>query len=76
MKAKILSVSSLTAKQLDYSIEYGMLAFSVSAQDRLSVNTVIKVELDRPAEKLACDKVWRENTEKNNFHRALIVEKL
>ena len=76
MKAKILSVSSLTAKQLDYSIEDGRLAFSVSAQDRLSVNTVIKVELDRPVEKLACDKVWRENTEKNNFHRALIVEKL
>ena len=76
LDAKILSVSSLTAKELDYSVDGGKLIFSVSAQDRLAVNTVIKVELDRPAAELACDKLWRENVEKNNFARALVVEKL
>ena len=75
LDAKILSVSSLTAKELNYTVENGKLTFSVSAQDRLAVNTVIKMELDRPAAELASDKVWRENVEKNNFAQALIVEK-
>lgn len=76
MDAQILSVSSLTAGSLDYQVEDGKLSFSVSKQDRLANNTVIKVELDRPAAELACDQVWRENTEKTNFAQALVVEKL
>ncbi len=76
LDAQVLSVSSLTAKELDYSIEDGMLTFAVSAQDRLMPNTVIKVELDRPAVELASDQLWRMNWEKANFSQALIVEKL
>nr|MBR4280184.1 alpha-L-fucosidase [Clostridia bacterium] len=74
--AKILSVTSLTAEKLDYAIDGKTLSFSVSARDRLAPNTVIKVELDRPAEALECDKPWRMNVEQTNFAQALVVEKL
>lgn len=74
LDARILSVSSMTAKELEWSIDDGHLSFRVSAQDRMMPNTVIKVELDRPAAELASELIWRVNTEKTNFARALIVE--
>lgn len=76
MQANILSVTSLTAKQLDYSADGGRLTFSVSAQDRLAINTVVKIELDRPAAELASELPWRTNTEQTNFAQAMVVEKL
>lgn len=50
--ANILSVSSLTAKELGYQIEDGVLTFNVGAQDRKDYNTIIKIELDRPVSEL------------------------
>ncbi len=76
LKAGILSVTSLTAKELDYSVDGGTVTFAVSAQDRLAPNTVIKIELDRPAAELVCEQVWRMNTEQTTFAQALVVEKL
>lgn len=74
--ANILSVTSLTAGTLDYAIDGKTLSFSVSPQDRLALNTVVKVELDRPVEELHCDKLWRTNVEKARFGQALIVENM
>lgn len=76
LEANILSVTSLTAKELTYTVEDGALRFSVSAQDRGAPNTVIKVALDRPVAELAADLPWRVNVEKQHFHQALIVEDL
>ena len=55
LEANILSVTSLTAKELTCTVEDGALRFSVSAEDRGAPNTVIKVELDRPVAELAAD---------------------
>ena len=75
LKANILSVSSLTAKNLKYEIKNNSnLIFSVSEEDRNAVNTVIKVELDRPISEIVTDNVvWRVNCEKEFFNTALIV---
>lgn len=75
MNAQILSVSSLTAKELHYAMEDGMLAFSVSAEDRNAPNTVIRLDLDRPAAELAADQLWRINAEKVKFSQVLIVDR-
>ena len=76
LKANILNVSSLTAKQLQYEIrDQSNLTFSVSAADRLAVNTVIRVELDRPVSEISSDAVWRVNCERESFNHAIIVEK-
>ncbi|MBQ8654526.1 MAG: alpha-L-fucosidase [Clostridia bacterium] len=76
LDAKILSVTSLTAKELKYTVEDGVLCFSVSREDRNAPNTVIRVELDRPAAELAADQLWRVNREKVRFGEALIVDNL
>lgn len=77
LNANIVSVSSLTAKELKYEIkDNSSLTFSVSAADRNMPNTVIKVELDRPVSELVTDDVvWRINCENETFNTALIVEK-
>ncbi len=50
--AEIVSVSSLTAAQFNYSIQDGRLTVSVGANDRLALDTIIKIELDRDAEEI------------------------
>ena len=52
LDAEILHVSSLTAEEFSYAIRDGQLSFSVGEKDRLAPDTIIKIELDRPASDL------------------------
>lgn len=73
LDARILSVSSPTTASLRYDMTDGQLRFSVDAQDRLAPDTLVVLELDRPAISLRADIPWRETNETLNRHEAMIV---
>ena len=74
INARILSVYSPTARDLHHEMVDGRLCFSVGEQDRLSLDTLVVLTLDRPAEAVRNnDFPWRlQQTGKG--HAALIVE--
>lgn len=47
LDAQILEVSSPTAQELHHAVHNGRLTFSVGAEDRLALDTILCVQLDR-----------------------------
>ena len=77
MDANILSITSLTASGLRHAMKDGRLIISVSAQDRLALDTIIRIELDRPAAELTAGGEWcAASVAYKEAHSALIVDKL
>ncbi len=77
LEANILSVSSPTANMLQYSINDGTITLSVGEQDRLALDTIVKIELDRPVSQLiSANTPWCMRRQKTQTGQALIVEKL
>lgn len=75
LDAEIQSVSSATAKGLQYTMKDGVITLSVSEEDRLALDTVIQIELDRPVSSLLATGAWCSSSENNTpIHAALIVE--
>lgn len=76
LNAQINRIECLTANDFHWEMDCGHISFHVSAQDRLSPSTIVKIELDRPVDELAADIPWCLNNEQTPSHQALIVEKL
>lgn len=58
--AHIRSVTSPTSDSLQYEMEEGRLCFSVSPQERLALDTLVAVKIDRPVEEIRNDRLpWR-----------------
>ncbi len=62
LDAEILRVFSPTAESLRWEMRDGALSFSVSARDRLAADTVVVLELDRPAGSLRAGIPWQDTT--------------
>lgn len=58
IEADIIGVTSLTADSLRYERTEGRIALSVGEQDRQAPDTIIKIELDRPASELSSQTEW------------------
>lgn len=76
LDASILSVTSPTADTLKYSLHDGHLEFSVGTEDRDNPDTLVTIELDRPAESIRNNSICWRQVRQNNFHAALIVDEL
>lgn len=77
LDAKILSVTSLTADEFHWEMKDGCLSFYVGERDREAVNTVIKIELDRPVGELVSPETnWKQSPRCSYKNGALIVEGL
>ena len=62
LDANILSVASPTAASLRYELTGGQLRFTADARDRQAADTLVVLELDRPALSLRADMPWRESS--------------
>ena len=77
LNATIQRITSLTAKEMNASVSDGAVTFSVSAEDRMQPDTIVKLELDRPVKELVDDTMsWCGEYENQVRNAALIVEQL
>ena len=58
LEAGIVKVTS-TAESLRYEVKDGALSFCVGHRDRETADTLVTLELDRPAKALRADRPWR-----------------